>query len=109
MSFIHENFMFQNETAIHLYHDYAKQLPIIDYHCHLPPEEIAKDHKFDEMTELWLAGDHYKWRAMRANGVSEELITGSASAREKFKAWPMWFYQGVMKDKFSQERQIKKQ
>lgn len=79
--------MFQNETAIHLYHDYAKQLPIIDYHCHLPPEEIAKDHKFDEMTELWLAGDHYKWRAMRANGVSEELITGSASAREKFKAW----------------------
>lgn len=76
--------MFQNETAIHLYHDYAKQLPIIDYHCHLPPEEIAKDHKFDEMTELWLAGDHYKWRA---NGVSEELITGSASAREKFKAW----------------------
>jgi glucuronate isomerase len=87
MSFIHENFMLQNETAKHLYHDYAKDLPIIDYHCHLPPKEIAEDHVFEDITELWLAGDHYKWRAMRANGVPEDKVTGNASSKEKFQAW----------------------
>lgn len=87
MSFIHNDFMLQNETAKHLYHDLAKELPIIDYHCHLDPKEIAEDHEFEDITELWLAGDHYKWRAMRANGVSEDLITGSGSSKDKFKAW----------------------
>lgn len=87
MTFIHEDFMLQNETAKTLYHQIAKDLPIIDYHCHLDPKEIAEDHAFEDITELWLAGDHYKWRAMRANGVSEELITGSGSSKEKFKAW----------------------
>ncbi|WP_161878513.1 glucuronate isomerase [Alkalibacterium sp. MB6] len=87
MSFIKENFMLQNETAVKLYHTVAKDLPIIDYHCHLSPQEIVEDHVFEDITELWLAGDHYKWRAMRANGVPESHITGDASSKEKFKAW----------------------
>ncbi|GAA0356438.1 glucuronate isomerase [Alkalibacterium iburiense] len=87
MSFISEDFMLTNETAKRLYHDYAKDLPIFDYHCHLNPELIASNHQFEDITEIWLAGDHYKWRAMRANGVPEEKITGSASSKEKFKAW----------------------
>ncbi|SJZ86135.1 D-glucuronate isomerase [Garciella nitratireducens DSM 15102] len=87
MSFIHEDFMLQNDTAKHLYHDYAKSLPIFDYHCHLDPKLIAKDHEFENITELWLARDHYKWRAMRANGVPEEKITGNATPEEKFKVW----------------------
>ncbi|MCC5895412.1 MAG: glucuronate isomerase [Alkalibacterium sp.] len=87
MSFIHNDFMLQNGTAKLLYHELAKDLPIIDYHCHLDPKEIAEDHVFEDITELWLAGDHYKWRAMRANGVSEDLITGKGSSKEKFKAW----------------------
>lgn len=87
MTFIHDDFMLQNETAKHLYHDYAKDLPIFDYHCHLDPQQIAEDHQFENLTELWLAGDHYKWRAMRANGVSEDKVTGSAAPEEKFEAW----------------------
>lgn len=87
MPFIHDDFMLQNETAKHLYHTVAKDLPIFDYHCHLEPEQIALDHEFENITELWLAGDHYKWRAMRANGVSEDKITGQASPEEKFQAW----------------------
>lgn len=87
MSFIHDDFMLQNEIAKHLYHTYAKHQPIFDYHCHLVPEEIATDHVFANITELWLAGDHYKWRAMRANGVPEDKITGNASPEEKFQAW----------------------
>ena len=77
--FIHENFLLQNETAVHLFHDHAKKLPIIDYHCHLNPQEVAEDHKFRSITELWLGGDHYKWRALRTNGVAEKFITGDAS------------------------------
>lgn len=87
MSFITEDFMLTNETAKRLYHDYAKDLPIFDYHCHLIPELIATDYQFEDITEIWLAGDHYKWRAMRANGIPEDKITGSASPKEKFKAW----------------------
>lgn len=86
-SFIHENFLLQNKHAQVLYHDYAKSLPIIDYHCHLSAKEIAEDRRFHHMTELWLEGDHYKWRAMRALGVEEEYITGNASPEEKFQAW----------------------
>jgi glucuronate isomerase len=70
-----------------LYHEYAKDLPIIDYHCHLPPEQVARDHRFRNLTEIWLNGDHYKWRAMRANGIDERYITGEASDWEKFEKW----------------------
>lgn len=79
--------MLQNDTAKFLYHNYAESMPIFDYHCHLDVRFIAEDHQFSDITELWLAGDHYKWRAMRGNGVPEEKITGDASSIEKFKAW----------------------
>jgi glucuronate isomerase len=82
-----EDFLLQNEPARRLYHQYARKLPIIDYHNHLPPEEIASNRNFSNLTEIWLKGDHYKWRAMRALGVDENLITGKAGNHDKFKAW----------------------
>lgn len=82
-----DDFLLQGKTAQTLYHDYVKQMPIIDYHCHLPPDEIAGNRKFSNLTDIWLRGDHYKWRALRTLGVSEELITGNASDEEKFTAW----------------------
>lgn len=86
-SFLSDHFLLQTETARRLYHDYAKNQPIFDYHCHLPVEEIASNKNFLNLTRIWLNGDHYKWRAMRANGIDEELITGSASDHDKFRAW----------------------
>lgn len=86
-NFIQADFMLQTKTAENLYHNHAERLPIIDYHCHLVPKEIAEDHKFRSITELWLGGDHYKWRLLRANGVSEKYITGDASDWEKFEKW----------------------
>lgn len=85
--FLHENFILETETAARLYHDHAAKMPIIDYHCHLPPDAIANDHQFADLTEIWLAGDHYKWRAMRTNGVPERFCTGDASPWEKFEKW----------------------
>ena len=85
--FIHDDFMLETDVAARLYHDHAEHLPIIDYHCHLPVKQIAEDHRFRSITEIWLDGDHYKWRAMRANGVPERLCTGDASDWEKFEAW----------------------
>jgi len=85
--FLDENFLLQGTTAQRLYHEYAADLPIIDYHCHLPPEQIAGNINFENLTQPWLYGDHYKWRAMRANGVNEEYITGSKSDEEKFMQW----------------------
>lgn len=85
--FITEDFLLHNKTAVELYHDYAKAQPIIDYHCHLPPQEIAENKKFANLTQIWLYGDHYKWRAMRSNGVEERYCTGNASDWEKFLAW----------------------
>lgn len=85
--FLDDNFLLYNKTAQQLYHDYAAQMPIIDYHNHLPPDEMASDKKFENITRVWLNGDHYKWRAMRANGVDESYITGDKSDLEKFKAW----------------------
>ncbi len=85
--FLDENFLLSNDTAVRLFHEYAKAEPIIDYHCHLPPAEVANNHKFKTLTEIWLNGDHYKWRALRSNGVVEKLITGDASDYEKFEAW----------------------
>ncbi|MBF6979163.1 glucuronate isomerase [Aerococcaceae bacterium zg-BR22] len=87
MAFIHDDFLLTSKTARHIYHEYAKHQPIFDYHCHLSPQLIAEDYHFDNITEIWLHGDHYKWRAMRANGVSEEKITGVASDEEKFCEW----------------------
>jgi glucuronate isomerase len=85
--FIHEDFLLGSATARRLYQDYASGLPIFDYHCHLPVREIAENRRFENLSRIWLAGDHYKWRALRALGVSERLITGPASDREKFDAW----------------------
>src|SRR5688572_27236328 len=87
MTFIHEDFLLDTAQARKLYHDYAKNLPIIDYHCHLPPDRIAADTRFRNLYEIWLAGDHYKWRAMRANGVDERYCTGNASDWQKFEQW----------------------
>ena len=85
--FIHEDFMLTNSYARELYHESAEKMPIIDYHCHLVPKMIAEDHRFKDLTEVWLGGDHYKWRAMRGNGVPEEFITGKRSSYEKFEKW----------------------
>ncbi len=85
--FIHDDFLLETEVARRLYHDRVRDLPIVDYHCHLPVEQIASDHRFGTITEIWLKGDHYKWRAMRTNGVPERYCTGDASDREKFDAW----------------------
>lgn len=86
-TFFSEDFLLSNEFARTLYHDYASKQPIIDYHCHLPPRDIAEDTRFENLTAIWLAGDHYKWRAMRALGVPEEFITGNASPIDKFRKW----------------------
>ncbi|AMR32831.1 uronate isomerase [Mucilaginibacter sp. PAMC 26640] len=86
-TFLNEDFLLQSNTAKQLYHDYAAPMPIIDYHCHLPPGDIANDINFDNLTAIWLHGDHYKWRAMRTNGVDESFITGGRSDREKFEQW----------------------
>lgn len=85
--FLDENFLLESKTAERLYHDYAKDLPIIDYHNHLPQQQIAENRQFENMTQIWLAGDHYKWRAMRANGVNEAYITGNKPDAEKFGKW----------------------
>ncbi len=85
--FLSENFLLRTASAKKLYHEYAASMPIFDYHCHLPVAEIAIDKKFANLTAIWLYGDHYKWRAMRANGVDEHYITGGASDEEKFMAW----------------------
>ena len=85
--FMDKDFLLSTETAKKLYHNYAEVMPILDYHCHLNPQEIAEDKHFENITEVWLGGDHYKWRQMRSNGVEEYYITGDAPAREKFQKW----------------------
>lgn len=85
--FMNQDFLLSNDTSKSLYHDYASKMPIVDYHCHIDPKEIADDIRFENITQLWLGGDHYKWRLMRANGVNEEYITGNASDKEKFHKW----------------------
>ncbi|MHC4537199.1 MAG: glucuronate isomerase [Planctomycetota bacterium] len=85
--FLTENFLLQTETARNLYHEHAEKMPIYDYHCHLPAYQIAHDHRFENLTQAWLYGDHYKWRAMRTNGIEEQYITGNADDYEKFEKW----------------------
>ena len=83
--FMNENFLLKTEAARILYHDYAAKMPLMDYHCHLNPQEIYENRKFENITQIWLGGDHYKWRLMRAGGVEEQYVTGSAPDREKFQ------------------------
>lgn len=85
--FMCDDFLLENEVAKKLYHNYSKNMPIYDYHCHLNPKEIAENKKYRNITEIWLGGDHYKWRAMRSNGISEEYMTGAKSDKEKFMKW----------------------
>ncbi|PRX46872.1 D-glucuronate isomerase [Salegentibacter salegens] len=87
MNFIEEDFLLENRFSKELYERYAKDMPIIDYHCHLPVEDIAEDRQFKNLTEIWIAGDHYKWRAMRALGIEEKYITGNSNDEEKFEKW----------------------
>ena len=86
-SFLGDDFLLENEVSLHLFDQFAAPMPILDYHNHLSPKEIAENRKFNNITEAWLAGDHYKWRAMRINGVAEKFSTGSATPFEKFNAW----------------------
>lgn len=85
--FMDQDFLLSSETAKHLYHDYAAKMPILDYHCHINPKEIFEDREFENITQMWLEADHYKWRQMRSNGVEEKYITGDATDREKFQKW----------------------
>ena len=85
--FMDKDFLLSTDMAKTLYHDFAENVPILDYHCHINPQEIAEDRKFENITQVWLGGDHYKWRQMRSNGVEEKYITGDASDREKFQKW----------------------
>jgi glucuronate isomerase len=85
--FLDKDFLLSTETAKELFHEYAAKKPILDYHCHLNPKEIADDRQFENISQIWLDGDHYKWRQMRSNGIEEKYITGDASAREKFQKW----------------------
>jgi glucuronate isomerase len=87
MAYLDENFLLHSPTARRLFHEVAHDQPIIDYHCHLSPREIATNHRWSNLADIWLGGDHYKWRLMRANGVDEDLITGNSTPREKFQAW----------------------
>ena len=84
-NFIHDDYLLQNNSAKELYHNYAAVMPVIDYHCHLPPAEVADDCSWENMAQVWLGGDHYKWRSMRSNGIDERFITGDAPDREKFQ------------------------
>ena len=85
--FLDDNFLLKSHTAQQLFHDFARDLPIIDYHCHLSPRHIAEDTNFENLTQAWFNGDHYKWRAMRTNGVEESYCTGDKTDREKFQQW----------------------
>jgi glucuronate isomerase len=87
MAFITEDFLLQGKTARHLYHTYAQHIPILDFHSHLPPADIANNTRFQNLTDIWLEGDHYKWRAMRSHGIAEKYCSGDATAYEKFAAW----------------------
>ena len=94
-AFMDKDFLLSTDTAKELFHDYAEKMPILDYHCHIDPKEIAEDRKFENITQVWLGGDHYKWRLMRSNGVEEKYITGDATDREKFQKWAETLGRGI--------------
>ena len=85
--FMDKDFLLSTDTAKTLFHDFAEKMPVLDYHCHINPQEIAENRKFNNITQVWLGGDHYKWRVMRSCGVEERYITGDAPDREKFQKW----------------------
>src|SRR5262245_4167481 len=85
--FLDSDFLLHTPTSRRLYHEFAAPMPILDYHNHLSPRQIAEDHQFENLTQIWLSGDHYKWRAMRTHGVPEDYCTGNATDREKFEKW----------------------
>ena len=85
--FMNKDFLLKNDISKELYHEYAEKMPIFDFHCHLSPKEIAENKSYDNLTQIWLYGDHYKWRAMRSNGVDEKYVTGDASDYDKFLAF----------------------
>ncbi|MHC4412659.1 MAG: glucuronate isomerase [Planctomycetota bacterium] len=87
VEFINDDFLLTNQTAKRLYHEHAEKMPLYDFHCHLPAEKIAADHQYENITQMWIAPDHYKWRAMRAGGIQEEFITGDAGDYQKFEKW----------------------
>ena len=106
--FMDENFLLQSETAQKLYHSYAADAPILDYHCHINPQEIYEDRQFENITQVWLGGDHYKWRFMRSCGVDEKYITGDASDKEKFlKNHPLPLEPSGVKEIFRLQRRFK--
>ncbi|MBP7486988.1 MAG: glucuronate isomerase, partial [Parabacteroides sp.] len=86
-TFLNADFLLQTETAKELYHNHASKMPVIDFHCHINPRQVAENYGFADLTEIWLGGDHYKWRAMRANGVNEDYIAGNKPSYEKFMKW----------------------
>ena len=86
-AFMDKDFLLSSDMAKELYHDFAEHMPILDYHCHINPQEIYEDRRFDNITQVWLGGDHYKWRQMRFNGIDEKYVTGDSTDWEKFKAW----------------------
>ena len=94
-AFMDKDFLLDTEEARILFHKYAEDMPIIDYHCHIDPKDIAEDRNFDSITELWLGGDHYKWRAMRQCGIAEKYITGKEDSRERFRLWCRTLSQGL--------------
>ena len=98
-AFMDQDFLLETETAKMLYHDYAAKMPVLDYHCHISPQEIAEDRQFENITQVWLGGDHYKWRQMRSNGIEERYITGDASDREKFQKWAETLERAISSDK----------
>lgn len=93
--FMDKDFLLSTDTAKELFHGYAEKVPVLDYHCHIDPKEIAQDRKFENITQVWLGGDHYKWRLMRSNGVEEKYITGDATDREKFQKWAETLERGI--------------
>ena len=118
--FLSKDFLLSTPTAVELYHEHAAKMPIVDYHCHLSPKEIYEDIKFDNITQVWLGGDHYKWRLMRNYGVNEAYITGEKSHKEKFVAYcktlrtafgnPLYHWSQVeLKDFFNCELEINEQ
>ena len=97
--FLDKDFLLSTKTAKKLYHNYASTMPIIDYHCHIDAKEVYEDKRFENITQIWLGGDHYKWRVMRSNGIDEKYITGDATDKEKF-------FEAIVKERLLERRKV---